>query len=261
MTTASALQPAPRVAPNLLHAFDGVWRLTFRHFLLPGHGLALAIWLLILAALCAGGPRHGRPDEFVGWAANFYVTFLVPALAFMAGAGAIRDEMKSSSIDYVLTRPVPRPAFVAFRFVAHTICAQLELLLALGVVLGFAASHEVPHLATFAAKLLFGQVLLVMAFSAFGFLCGVITSRYVLIGLAYAGIVEVGVGQIPTQLSRLSMTHQMRDMLGVLFHHTPLPAAPPGVADTAAILLGFTVLALGAAVVIFSCRELSGAEA
>jgi hypothetical protein len=35
----------PRVAPNLAHAWGGIWRLTFRRLLLPGYWLTLAIGL------------------------------------------------------------------------------------------------------------------------------------------------------------------------------------------------------------------------
>ena len=259
MSATTTTFPAPRIAPNLSHAFGGVWRLTFRRFLLPGHWLTVAIGLAVLALLFFGGPRRGNPDEFVGWAISFYVSLVVPALAFMAGADAIREEMKSSSVDYVLTRPVPRPAFVAFKYVAHTVCTQLDLLLAFGVVVGFAAAHHVPDLATVTFKLLLGQVLLVTAFSAFGFLCGVISSRYVVIGLAYAGIIEAGVGQIPTQLSRLSMTHQVRDLLASLLGRTETLTSAPSLFGTSGMVALFCVLTLGAAVALFTFREFTGA--
>jgi ABC-2 type transport system permease protein len=258
MSATTTSFPAPRVAPKLAHAFGGVWRLTFRRFLLPGHWLTVAIGLAVLALLFYGAPHGRNRGEFLDWTVGFYVTFLVPALAFMSGAGAMRDEMKSGTVDYVLTRPVPRPAFVVFKFVAHTVCTQLELLLALGLVLGLAISRGIPGLATVAPKLLLGQVLLVTAFSAFGFLCGVLTSRYVIVGLAYAGIIEAGVGQIPTQLSRLSMTHQVRDLLASLLGRTETLTSAPSLFGTSGMVAVFCVLTLGAAVALFTFREFTG---
>jgi hypothetical protein len=158
----------------------------------------------------------------------------------------------------VLTRPVPRPAFVVFKFVAHTLCTQLDFLVAFGVVLGFAVAHDVPNLVSFSFKILFGQVLMVTAFSAFGFLCGILSSRYVIIGLAYAGIIEVGVGQIPTQISRLSMTHQMRELLGILLDHIEPQAASPTLAGTTGIVLAFTAVTLVATAAICTLREFTG---
>lgn len=258
MNATTTISPAPRVTPNLTHAFGGVWRLTFRRFLLPSHWLTLAIGLAVLMLLFYGGPGGRDTHQFLDWTTGFYVTFLVPALAFMSAAGAIRDDLKSSTVDYVLTRPVPRPAFVVFRYVTHTVCAQLDFLLAFGLVVGLAAARNVPDLATVAPKLLFGQVLLVSAFSAFGFLCGVLSSRYVLIGLAYAGIIEGGVGQIPTQLSRLSMTHQVRDLLASLLGRAETLTSAPSLIGTTGMLALFCALTLGATVVIFTFREFAG---
>jgi ABC-2 type transport system permease protein len=251
--------PSPRVAPHLAHAFGGVWRLTFRRFLLPGHWLAVGIGLAFLTLLFAGGPRGGTPETFLTWTTQFYIAFLVPALAFVSGAGAMRDELKSNSVDYTLTRPVPRAALVLFKYLAHTVCLQAELLLALVVALGFAVAHNVPDLSAVAAKLFLGQFLLVAAFSALGFFCAALTSRYIVLGLAYAGVIEAGLGQIPTQLSRLSMTNQVRDLLTTLLAAGEPPASVPGIPGTAGMVLLFSAVALAAAMALFTHREFGGA--
>ena len=247
--------PFAPVVPSLRHAFGGVWRLTFRRFLLPGRWIMVLVGLAVLTLLSfASGHRGGGSGHYLGWVVGFYVTFLVPALAFIAAGGAMRDEMKSGTVDYVLTRPVRRPAFVVFKFISHTLCTQIDFLLALAVVLAIGAARGVPDLAAAAPMLLLGQALLIMAASAFGFLSGILTSRYVVIGLLYAGVIEVGVGQIPTQLSRLSMTRQIRDLLD------PAAGAAASVAatfGTVGLLLVFTGVALAAAAALFNLRELS----
>lgn len=245
--------PAPViVGANLRHAFGGVWRLTFRRFLLPSRWLMVAVGLAVLTLLSFAFSRSASTGHYVNWLGTFYVAFLVPSLAFIAAAGAMREEMKSGTVDYVLTRPLPRSAFVVFKFIAHTVCAQLDFLLALIVVLVVGHLRGLAGLATAAPQLLLGQVLLVMAASAFGFLCAIITSRSIVLGLAYAGIVEAGLGQIPTQLSRLSLTRQIRDLLdpaGGIF-------SAGATLGTAGFILVFTGLALAAAAVIFHVREL-----
>ncbi len=261
MNTTSSPFPAPRVTPNLANAFGGVWRLMFRRFLLPGHWLTLAAGLAVLVLLFVGGPRGKMTKDFVEWTVNFYVTFLVPALAFVTAAGAMRDEMKASAVDYVLTRPVPRPAWVIFKYAAHTLCSQLEFMLALAVLAILAWVRGVPDLANVVPKILCAQVLLVAAFSALGFLAGVLTARYVVVGLAYGGVVEAGIGQIPTQLNRLSMTHQVRDWLAPLVSRAELTVAAPGLVGTAAMIALFCAIALGVAAAWFTRREISsGAE-
>ena len=118
----------------------------------------------------------------------------------MAGGGAMRDEMKSGTVDYVLTRPVPRPAFVVFKFIAHMLCTQLDFIVAFAVVLVFARVHAVPGLAMIATKLLLVQMLLVVAFGALGFLSGAIAARYIVIGLAYAGVIEAGIASAQAEI-------------------------------------------------------------
>lgn len=254
-----AAHPPPRVAANLSHAFAGVCQLTLRRYLLPTRWITVGIGVAVLALMSFGSGRpFDEPGRYTGWAIQFYITFLVPAIAFMAGAGAIRDEMKSGTVDYVLTRPLPRPAFVGFKFLAHLAGAQLDLLITFAVVVGVGLFRHAPGLAMAALPMLVAQVLLATAFTALGFLCGVLTTRYVIIGLGYAGIVEVGVGQIPTQLNRLSMTHQMRDLLAPHFDRAAEQVTLLGWVGAGAILLVIATMLLGATAAVFTLRELSG---
>jgi len=265
-TSNASPAPAARIAPDAWRAFGGIWRLTFRRFLLPAHWLALAGMVAVLALICLGFLSAGNgPVFFVSWAVKFYFTFLVPVMAFISAAGAIRDDMRAGTVDYVLTRPVPRPMFILFRYLSHTACAQVDFLFAFGALLAVAAYRDVPGLRADAPLLFFAQVLLVTGFSAFGFLCGVLTSRYVMIGIGYAAVIEVGVGQIPTQLNQLSMTHQVRGMLQPLASRVPSPFATSldllpaaGGLPTLGVLLAFTVVMLGLAAAVFAFREFTG---
>ncbi len=247
-------QPEP-VAPDWRHAFGGVWRLTFRRLLLPGHWLALGVGLAVLALLLVGGVQGGDAGRFLDWANHVYVGFLVPVLAFMSAAGAMRDELKSSTVDYVFTRPMSRPAFVGFKFIAHTLCTHLDFLLPFAVVAFAGVTRGVPDPAAFMVKLGFAQALMITAFSALGILFGTLTSRYIVAGLAYAAIIEVGVGQIPTQISRLSLTQQMRELLAILLGRAEAQAHSPGIAGTLGAVALLCLGALGLAAVLFRRRE------
>ncbi len=264
---APSVPPLPfRPAPSLPRAFGGIWRLTLPRFFTVGHGLALAGALTLLGLIAfafISGRNH--PSKYLDWVINFYVTFLVPIVSFITAAGTIRDDMKSSTVDYVLTRPVPRPAFVAFRYLSHMAASQVEFLLAAAVVVGVGVLRQAPDILSAIPLLLLGQFLLVIAFSAFGFLCGAITARYFVIGVIYGAVVELGVGQIPTQLNRLSMTHQVKAMLQPLMPAFDTVAKngdvvqAAGVGATLAIVLTFTLVMLFVAAALFTLRELSGA--
>ena len=85
-----------------------------------------------------------------------------------------------------------------------------------------------------------------------------LTSRPVILGLIYAMVIEVGLGQIPTQVSRLSLTHLVKAML-----RAPISAAETmpsvGPVATCAILIAFSAACVALAAVLFSWREFAGA--
>jgi ABC-2 type transport system permease protein len=255
---------APRVTPNALRAFGGIWRLTFRRFLAPAQWLMLLVGVAIIALVLLSAVKVGRPRFYSEWTLAVYLMFLVPLLAFISGGGALRDEMKPGSVDYVLTRPVFRPAFVAFKFFSHLACIQVLYLFPLAAIYAIGLHRQIPTLNAAVPWLLFAQVLLVTAFTALGFLCAAITTRFLVLGLAYGGVVEIGIGNIPTQLSKLSLTQQVR---GLLQPHLPgLPPLPasdviPSLGSTLIFALGFAAIAIGVTAMIFSLQELAGAKA
>jgi len=264
MSLSSSTSPAPLaapVAPSLRNAFGGIWRLTFRRFLAPSQWTIPAILLAALTLIAFATVREGSVPHFFRWTSEFYLTFLVPILAFLSGAGAIRDEMKPATVDYVLTRPVRRPAFVVFKFLSHLACLQVSFLLALGVFVAAGLYRHIPSILGALPWLLLGQAVAVTAFAAFGLLCGAITSRYLIVGLVYVGIVEAAIGRVPTQLNRLSMVHQLRALLEQVLPGMN-PALPPEQSPLTIVglLLAFSALMVAAAALCFAFQELAGAR-
>lgn len=259
MTELSSRQPLARVTPNLRHAFGGIWRLTFRRFIGPGQCLAFAAMLLLLGLMEFAIVSDGGARAFSDGSVRLYMSFLLPVVSFLSGAGAMRDEMKSGSVDYIHTRPVQRPAFVLFKFLSHLACVQAAAVAAFAVLLLVANLRHIAGLADVVPGLLLAQGLTVTAFVAFGFFCGVLTSRYLVLGLAYGAVVEVGLGRIPTQLGRLSITRQVAAYLQPI-----MPAAAPASAPEQSawalagtlLIVSFVLIALVA--LIFRLRELVG---
>jgi ABC-2 type transport system permease protein len=259
---ATTSAPAPiRVAPNLGHAFGGIWRLTLVRFLQPMHWLTVfgltALLVLMMVPILENLNEFNK--ELMNWFVMFYLKFPLPIMTFISAAAAIRDQMKAGQVDYLFTRPIPRPAFLGFKFLSHLACTQLDLLVPFATIVGIAAYLHYPNLGSAVPMLLGAQVLIVIAFSALGFLAAIVTSRFVVVGFAYGAVVELGVGLIPTQISKLSMTTQVQSMLGGLLPaDNYLHANPAGVGGTITLLLGFTAILLFIAGAVFSFMELSG---
>lgn len=258
MSSPATSFPPARVVPQLGHAFGGIWRLTFRRLLQPMHWLIVAGLLVVFGALARGEAIHSQ--NLPGWSSQVWLSFLAPVLAFIAAGGAMRDEMKSATVDYVLTRPVPRWAFVVFKYLSHVICAELDFLLAFGVLAVLTKFYPAWGLKGYLVPLFAAQVLVVAAFSALGFLCAVFSARYVVIGLVYGFIVEVTLGRIATQVSRLSMTHQARAMLGFPGETLDPSAGTASPVVAGLLLLAFTVVMVGAAAAVFTWREQGSAS-
>ena len=254
-------QEKPRVTPNLRHAFGGVWQLTFRQYFAPKQWMILFGPSILLGLLIVSTVHPGQSTHFYQLLGGFYFAFLVPVLAFISGAGAIRDEIKAA--DYLATRPLPRPAFVVFKFLAHCACVQLAFLFALAVLVALGEVRNVADLTSGILTLVFAQVLEIAAFVGLGLLSGVLTSRYLLIGLFYGAMIELGLGAIPTQLSRLSITHQIQELIAPVVHKHNFHLGSGEVSSdltTSGTILLFTLGTVAAAAVIFRLQELEGSH-
>ena len=220
---------------------------------------------LVVFSIPATPDAEAAARDFLPWAGGFYASFLVPIFAFISAAGAMRDDFSDGTVDYVFTRPVSRSKYVVFRYLAQMGCTQIDFLAALAVVAGIGAYHGVPGLWSALPYLLVGQAMAILVFSAFGLFCGTLTSRYVILGLAYAGIVEVGLGNVPTQINQISLVRHvlgiLRPVLGggdgaLLQAATTTAMSTPGII---VLLLTVSAAFVGLTAVMFGWREFAGA--
>jgi ABC-2 type transport system permease protein len=254
--------PLLTATPNWRSAFGGVWRLTYGRFLAPANLAILAGVLGVLALLALSGVHNGNAEHFAEWSVHLFLAFVVPVVAFLTAAGLIQDDLKPATVDYVLTRPLRRPAFVLYRYLAHTACLQAQCLAALAVLVAVGLFRHVPGLGAIAPSLLLAQILAITAFSALGFAFGAFTRRYLVLGIVYANIIELGVGHIPTQLNRLSMTHHVRTIASSILHlRTKNPVELDSLPASIVALLVFSLVFVGAAAALFSLKESAGSKA
>lgn len=250
--------PAP-VAPALAPAIGGVWRLTWHRFTAPGPLLTLLALLAAMLLLTFIVVGEGRVGTFFEWVIQFHLMTLVPITAFVAGGSMVRDDMKPGVVDYVLTRPVRRPVFVLARFTAHLAWLQLVCLVLLAGFFGVAALRNITGIGGHWPILLLAQVITLTAFLALGYLCGAATSRYLVLGIVYGLTIETGLGNIPIQLSKLSVLRHVRGLLAEefpgVFEQT---AAVQGAGTTVAAGLLFAVVWLAAAAGLYALQEFAG---
>jgi ABC-type transport system involved in multi-copper enzyme maturation permease subunit len=250
----------PKPEPNWRRAFGGVWRLTWRRALLPGSLGVFAALLLFLAMLAYSGLRQGGTENFQEWTSRFYLGLVLPIFAFLTAAGMIQDDLAPGTVDYVFTRPMRRWHFVVFRYLAQLACLQIQCLIALGLLVGVGIYHHVPNLEAVVPLLFGAQVLALAAFAAMGFCLGVVTHRHIIVGLIYGAVVELGIGNIPTPLNRISLSHHVRTIANGGATGKIWFGSPDSAGSAVGFLCLFALCLLAVAALVFSQRELAGAK-
>jgi ABC-type transport system involved in multi-copper enzyme maturation permease subunit len=258
MSTTAAYS-APRPTPSPLRAFGGIWRLTARRFLVPSQLLTFAGVVGFIGVLGVTTVSHDRPAEYREWVAHFYLLLVLPLVSFTTAGGAMRDDYASSTVDYVFTRPVNRALFVVARYVSHCACMVVLYVLALCMVTGVGLYLGNSDAVALFPTILGVQVLTIVTTSAFGFLMGSLTHRYIVWGLTYAAIVEVGIGKIPTQLNQISMLRHIKVLLSSFLGNDPVTWSQTAGALAAVVLI--SVLLVTMAALLTRSREFIGSSA
>jgi hypothetical protein len=155
----------------------------------------------------------GRTASFYHWLVDFYLLLIVP-LACVRNCGAlIRDELHAETLGFLTTRPVSRARLLLVKYLSQV--GWLELLLMVQTLLLFAsgAARDIPALGVLLPLALAVQCLAIPAWSALGVLLGQLTSRYMAAALVYGGVIEMGIGRIPTNINTLSLLRHIKTLL------------------------------------------------
>jgi len=192
---------------------------------------------------------------FYRWLINFYLLLALPLYCLTTCGPLIRDDLQSDTLVFLLTRPVSRARTFWVKYACQMV--WLETVVAVHALLLYTAGVlRAPGVGSTMAMFLGAQFLAVLAWGALSALLGVVTRRYLLLGIGYGFVVEVGIGHIPTNINSLSLTRHLQGLLG---HHPMLADMyrwePLNVLSSGgALLLGAAVfLTLGA--LLFTFRE------
>lgn len=134
---------APGFGTAALRVFDlglgqMLWsRRTVFMALVAGGPVLIAALLRALAALpefdgeMTGLPRPVRldgPGIFGLMIWTFYLRFTVPVLGVFYGTALLADEVEDRTLTYLFTRPVPRGAVLAGKYLAYLVCTAVVVL-------------------------------------------------------------------------------------------------------------------------------------
>lgn len=257
---------ASRRFPTVGGALQAIFRLTWSGLLAwrraPGLvAFVLANPVLATLALAAASPED-RGEGFEMWIVRLYATFMVPIACLLSGGSMVRDDLQAGTLGFLLTRPLSRARLLILKYLCHV--AWLEVSLGLNVLLLTLSGLGlgIDRAALIGIWLAAVQLLVIPAFTALSAVLGLASKRYVLLGILYGFVVEMGIGQIPSNVNTVSISRHFQALLGQCpALDATVPLSSWGIPGAVLALATLTGVALAAATVIFSLREFLEAEA
>jgi len=117
----------------------------------------------------------------------FYIRAVTPLLALFLGAMLIGEDIESQTIPYILSRPIPRSAWVTGRFLAYLAASSLLLFVTLTVTFVSCSILEISFPSLDNLLLLFQyQGTAIMSLLGYGAICmliGALVRRPIIVGI------------------------------------------------------------------------------
>ncbi len=258
MQTPSIPEPAARPVPTFLGAVGGLWLLTWRRRLawrqLPS--LLATILAVPLLACLAAFSRPEQAPRFYQWVVVSYFQVALPLYCLSVLGDVVRGELQANTLVFLATRPLSRGRVFVVKFLCEMAWVQLLGVASTTFLLGVGMAQGIRDVASMAPLLLAIQLLAVAAYGALSALVGLIHRRFLVVGAIYGLVVEVGIGQIPTNINNLSINRHLRTLLAnVVSLRDAYDWSPDGTYTSLLILLIAPVAIVGLAAMLFTWRE------
>jgi len=232
MTTTAAIVPpvARPVPPSFLVATLRIFDLSLGRMLWSRGTvfMALIVGLPVVLALLVRGLEalglsrmqiEGRavsgPTIFgfmIWW---LYLRFIVPVLAVYYGTSLMADEVEDKTITYLFTRPIPRSAVMAGKFLAYIVATVMVVLPSVMIVYFLMATRGASIASTFTA-LLKDLGLLAVGLLAYGAVFAWVGARFkrpLAIGLVFVFGWEQAVLIVPGYMRRATVAYYLQSMV------------------------------------------------
>ena len=238
-------------------ALRGMWALVWAQRCTVGALIRIGIGAGALGFLMLLTIKSGREQDWLGWVVFLYLHFIIPITCLNVCGSMIRAEVQANTLSFLCTRPLHRHTLYLIQYVCHVGWLQLVFLAGTLALFMLGAAKQVEGLGALLPTMLLTQFLAIFAWSALSSLLGLLHQRFVVIGILYWLIVEVGLGMVETsninQLSILRHVHtlmaQNEMVVNVFKWSTEAPL-------TAGLVLGWaTLFFLAAGAALFTFRE------
>lgn len=204
-----------------------------------------------------------RSTPFFRLLLELYFFIALPFHCVRACGAVVRDELEAGTLPFLTTRPITRAQLILAKYGAVVAWVQIWLLIQTLLIFAAGLIREIPGVLSIIPLFLAVQFVCVFVWAALGLCLGLFTAKYMGLALLYGGIVEQGLGRIPSNINALSMLRHVKILLS---HDSTLQAIyqwPVGSSANAvfSMAIGAAVF-LGGAALLFTFREyLSANEA
>jgi ABC-type transport system involved in multi-copper enzyme maturation permease subunit len=145
-----------------------------------------------------------------------YVRFIVPILGVFYGTALIADEVDDRTITYLFTRPIPRGAVLAGKYLAYLACTVLLILPSVVIVFFLMVPMGGSGVASAFPSLLADLGMLAAGLAAYGAVfawVGARVRRPLVAGLVFVLGWEPGVLLFPGYLKRLTVAYYLQALV------------------------------------------------
>ncbi len=253
-TTMAEQSELKRTQAGLRAAFLGIGYLRIRSALSAKSLMTFLIVALALAAVTLFLVKANSYDRFNIWMFSLFVLKIVPLICLASAGGSLRNEIKDYTIEYLWTRSAKKSHLVIAEFFSSVVVTVFKVY-AFTIVIHLVGLYlNVPEIVSMLPRILAVEFFAILAYSALAMLLGVITGKYMILGVIYGVIVEIGISQVPLNLNKISVSHHVRTMMGDLS-----AVGVPG--DASSLMLGamgcISIASIGllAACIVFSRKQ------
>jgi ABC-type transport system involved in multi-copper enzyme maturation permease subunit len=221
------LPAAPGYLASSLRVFDlsigeMLWsRRTIFMVLIVAAPVLIALLIRTIDALSGGravqvdGIRMAGPAIFGMMIWIFYLRFTVPVLGVFYGTSLIADEVEDKTITYLFTRPIPRGAVLAGKYLAYMACTVFVVLPSVVLVYLLIAPMRGSLGGSF-LDLVKDLVLLAIGLGAYGALFALVGSTFkrpLLIGLIFIFGWEQAALAFPGYLKKFTVAYYLQALV------------------------------------------------
>lgn len=252
---AGARQDEPRL-PQWRDAMEGMWLFTWKTNLTWRRLPVLLASLLLVPLLAYFTLKDGASRPYFLWTVDFYLVVLVPLYCLFICGAMMRDEIQGDTISFLLTRPLTRAELFLLKYLCQVIWLEMMGAVVALLLIFVGWWYQIPDLNQFALLFLSTQLLAILAYGALSALFGLVHQRYMVLGIIYGFVVELGIGKIPTNINSLSLSHHMQTLLAnSLAINQYYSWTPEGTLYSQGVMLLATGIFLSMGLLLFTFKE------